>query len=201
MKTKFRTGRSLMTKVLFAFFMTTCALALSLNVAAQSNSLKSYEMTVKGGSNVHDWTMKALNGTSVASFVNKPGALTLNSLEFTVPVKGLKSESDLMDTRTYNTLKSDKFQNITYKLVSAVVTPTGNNHYTIKATGNLTISGATRQVVMNTNCVVNPDKTITVNGQQKLKMSEFQIKPPSFLFGAMKVADEVTISFNLKYNG
>jgi polyisoprenoid-binding protein YceI len=199
MKTKFRTGTSLISRVLFAFFMTTCALAITLNVAAQGNTLKSYEMNVAGGSNVHAWTMKALNGTSSASFAVKPGTINLTSLEFSVPVKSLKSESSLMDSRTYNTLKSDKFKTISYKLVSAIITPAGNNHYTIKATGNLTISGVTRQVVMNTNCVVNADNTITVTGQQKLRMSEFQIAPPSFLFGAMKVADEVTISFNLKY--
>ena len=115
-------------------------------------------------------------------------------------VKGLKSESELMDSRTYSTLKADKHQKINFKLVSADVTQQGGQ-YLIKATGNLTIAGVTKSVVLMANGVMNNDKLITVTGSKKIKMSEWQIKPPSFMFGAMKVGDEVTIDFNLKFNG
>jgi hypothetical protein len=49
--------------------------------------------------------------------------------------------------------------------------------------------------------VVNPDKTITITGAQKIKMSEFGVKPPTFMLGALKVGDVVTVEYNLKFNG
>jgi polyisoprenoid-binding protein YceI len=86
-------------------------------------------------------------------------------------------------------------------LSSAVVTPQANNQYLVKAIGSLTISGVTKPVTLVVNGVVNPDKTITITSSQKIKMSEFRVKPPSFMLGALKVGDHVTVEYNLKFNG
>jgi hypothetical protein len=47
---------------------------------------------------------------------------------------------------------------------------------------------------------MNADKSITVTGKEKIKLSDWQIKAPSFMFGAMKVGNEVTVNFNLRFN-
>ncbi len=177
-------------------------MAVSVNAAAQTYNLQSYQMKISGSSNVHDWTMKAQNAKCNANFVlNGANVADLSALEFSMPVKGLKSEHDLMDERAYTTLKNEKAPNISFKLTSGEVAPQGGNKYLIKATGNLTIGGVTRGIVITTNGVLNSDKSISVTGKQKIKMSEFGIKPPTFMLGAMKVGDEVTVDFNMKFNG
>lgn len=191
---------SKISKMLLAFIVVSATWAMA-TVSAQTFVVKSYDMKISGTSNMHDWKMKAKDASINAVWNLQAGKIAdLSGLEFSMPVKGLKSESDLMDSRTYSTLKADKHQKINFKLVSADVTQQGGQ-YLIKATGNLTIAGVTKSVVLMANGVMNNDKLITVTGSKKIKMSEWQIKPPSFMFGAMKVGDEVTIDFNLKFNG
>lgn len=191
---------SKISKMLLAFIVVSATWAMA-TVSAQTFVVKSYDMKISGTSNMHDWKMKAKDASINAVWNLQAGKIAdLSGLEFSMPVKGLKSESDLMDSRTYSTLKADKHQKINFKLVSADVTQQGGQ-YLIKATGNLTIAGVTKSVVLMANGVMNNEKLITVTGSKKIKMSEWQIKPPSFMFGAMKVGDEVTIDFNLKFNG
>jgi polyisoprenoid-binding protein YceI len=73
------------------------------------------------------------------------------------------------------------------------------NNYLIKAHGNLTIAGVTIAVKMDVYCRVNNDSTITCTGSEKLKMSDYKIHPPSFMMGAMKTGDAITLDFILVY--
>ena len=103
-----------------------------------------------------------------------------------------------MDSRTYDALKADKFKTIDFKLISATPVSNQNNKSQFKVVGQLTISGSTRQLTMIANSQRNADGSVTVTGQQKLKMSEFGIKPPSFMFGALKVGDNLSIDYTVK---
>lgn len=104
-----------------------------------------------------------------------------------------------MNDRTYKALNADKYPEVTFRLRSADVTATQKDKYLIKATGDLTISGASQTVVLNVTATVNADNTITCSGTQKIKLTDFKITPPSFLLGAMKVANDLTIQYNMTY--
>jgi len=157
-------------------------------------------VTVQGSSNVHDWTETATSIESQGDFKMEGDKLrSLRSFSFSATAKGLKSDHSSMDNRTYSTIKADKFPMITYKLNSAVVTLIQKNKYAIKATGDLTIAGATQTIVLNVNAVVNADNTISCTGSQKIQLTDYKIDPPSFMLGAMKVKNDLTIQFNLVY--
>jgi polyisoprenoid-binding protein YceI len=203
MKTALSARLPIIRQIILTVVLGIVALISSLYVNAQ-NGVRSSDIKVLGTSNLHDWKMKAQSTSLSAKFDLKPGTnqLTeLSALSFTMPVKGLKSDESLMDSRAYSTLKADKYEKIAFNMSSAVVTPGANNQYVVKATGNLTISGVTKPVTLVANGVVNPDKTITITGAQKIKMSEFGVKPPTFMLGALKVGDVVTVEYNLKFNG
>jgi polyisoprenoid-binding protein YceI len=68
----------------------------------------------------------------------------------------------------------------------------------INATGNLTIAGVSRVITLKTSYVVNADESITCKGTETVKMSNHNIKAPSFMMGALKTGDAVTIDFVLK---
>ncbi len=161
---------------------------------------KDATIKVLGSSNIHDWTMTSSTIESRGEFKFDDGSLrSLVSFSLSVDAKTLKSEHESMDNRTYKTIKADQFPKITYKLNSAVVTSIQKNKYLIKATGDLTIAGTTQTVVLNVTAVVNPDNTITCTGSQKIKLTDYKIDPPSFMLGAMKVTNDLTIQFNLLY--
>lgn len=203
MKTNFSNKISSFRKMLIPVALFAATILSTENVQAQSG-VRSSDIKVTGTSNLHDWKMKAQSTTVNAKFDLKPGTNQLadiSALSFSMPVKGLKSDENLMDTRAYSTLKADKHDKIAFNMSSAVITPQANNQYVVKATGTLTISGVSKPVTLVANGVVNPDKTITITGAQKIKMSEFGVKPPSFMLGALKVGDQVTVEYNLKFNG
>jgi polyisoprenoid-binding protein YceI len=167
------------------------------------NTSKENTVKISGGSNVHGWTMAAQNPTCEAVF----GALTaddnipknLTSLSFSVNAKSLKSEHSSMDGRTYKTIKADAFPKITYKQSSATIIPVKKNRFSIKTTGVLTIAGTSKTITMMVNSEVKEDGSINCTGQQKLKLTDFNIQPPSFMMGAMKVDNDLSIAYNLTF--
>lgn len=161
---------------------------------------KEVSITVLGTSNVHDWSLTSTKIDSQGDFKLENGQLTaLQSFNFSVEAKSLKSEHESMDNRTYKTMKADQFPKVTYKLTSATVTTLQKGKYLIKAKGDLTIAGVTQSIVLDVNAVVNPDNTITCSGAENLKLTDYKIDPPSFMLGAMKVKNDLTIKYNLVY--
>ena len=195
-----KTNRNL--KVIRMLLIAVVALASTVAVSAQTvRKISSFQLKVSGTSNMHDWTMESKNGAIEANLnlaSNVSYLAGIQSLTFSMPVKNLKSESSLMDSRAHDALKADKFKTIDFKLISATPVSNENNRSQFKVVGQLTICGVTRQLTMLANSQKNADGSVTVTGQQKMKMTEFNVRPPSFMFGALKVGDNLTIDYTVK---
>ena len=179
----------------------------SQNLRAQAtyklSSGKDVIIKVLGSSNIHDWVMTSvvtMESQGDFKFNDKNELQSLPSFSFSVGAKSLKSEHESMDNRTYNTIKADKYPKITYKLISAVVAQVQKNKYLVKTTGDLTIAGVTQTIAMTVTVIVNADNTLSCTGSEKLKLTDYKIDPPSFMLGALKVTNDLTIQFNLIYN-
>lgn len=186
-----------------AFMIAFSVIGMQAQAQYKLSTAKENTVKITGGSNVHGWTMTAQNPVCEASFgavntdENIPKSLT--SLSFSVNTKSLKSEHSSMDGRTYKTLKAEQFPKITFKLSNAIITPVKKNKFSIKATGILTIAGSSKAITMVVNGEVKEDGSINCTGQQKLKLTDFNIQPPSFMLGAMKVDNDLTIDYNLTF--
>ena len=153
------------------------------------------QIKVFGTSNLHDWTMVAKTLTCEGTFIVKGDQLVdVTALTLNIPVKNLKSNESLMDSRAYKTLKADQFSSIGFKLTSATVNA---QQKLIKATGNLTISGVSNLITLQISYLMSGDE-ILCKGSQSLKMTEYKIKPPSFMLGALKTGDDLKIDIILK---
>ncbi|RKD17028.1 hypothetical protein BCY91_02430 [Pelobium manganitolerans] len=154
------------------------------------------QITVTGTSNLHDWTMAATSFACDANLNVAGGQLKdVRSLNFVLPVKNLKSKEDLMDTRAHKALNADTYDKITFKVSDVTVVAAQK---LVKVTGNLTLSGVTKAISLQANYTVAEDQSVLFKGSKSIKMSEFKIKPPTFMMGALKVGDEVTINMALK---
>jgi polyisoprenoid-binding protein YceI len=161
---------------------------------------KSYQIIVAGTSTMHDWTSKATAVTVTGDFSINNGTLEkINAGTVKIDAVSLKStkNSDLMDDRTHITIKADKYPSISYVFVKIVSTQKSGAETTVTVNGNLTIAGVTKptDLVLKFKPLANGDVEIT--GSRKIRMSNHGIKPPSFMLGAMKVADEITISYDV----
>jgi polyisoprenoid-binding protein YceI len=186
-------------------FILLAVVALISTFAANAQNVRkntAFIVKVKGSSNLHDWVMEAKSGTIEANLnlaSNVSYLAGIQSLSFNLPVKNLKSEEgNLMNTRAYDALKAEKYPNISFKLLSATPTSNSANKSTFKVTGELTISGTTKQIEMTANATKNADGSVIITGTESLKMTQFGIKPPSYMFGALKVTDNLTIDYTVR---
>ena len=187
-------------KSIFFSIFTFVIFFLCQTVAAQSVYKVSPNSTIRviGTSNIHDWEMKANTFTCEGNFELKGNQLLdLKSLSFSLPITNLKSKESLLNTRAYKALKAEQYSKITFKLTSATVVAAQK---LIKSTGNLTVGGVTNVVTLNSIYTINADQSLTCKGSKDLKMTDFKIKPPVFMLGALKTADAITIDYvlNLK---
>jgi hypothetical protein len=155
-------------------------------------------ITIEGTSNLHDWNLKSSQGKYAGVFeISKTGSLTgMPALSFSIPAKSLKSESKGMDKNTYKALNADKHASISFVAQSADIKPAGTG-FILYTKGKLTISGVTKDIVLNVHATVNADKSITYTGSYKLKMTEYQVDPPTALFGTITTGDAVNVKFSL----
>jgi polyisoprenoid-binding protein YceI len=187
------------TIILVLFIGIVCAQNASAQSQYKLSASPDNSVKVLGTSNVHDWTMTAQNPVCDAEFVTTSGEIpkALKSFSFSVEARGLKSDHESMDSRTYKTIKADQYPRITFKLSSATITPGQKNKFTISAKGTLTIAGVSKLIIMTVAGELTADNTLTCSGSQKIKLTDYNIDPPSFMLGAMKVKDDLVIRYNL----
>ena len=154
------------------------------------------ELKVSGTSTIHDWDMVSNTGQSgKATMKMENGKITeLKALQLTMPVSTLKSGRSAMDKNAYEALKAKDNPNVQFQLTE-VLSITDN---TIKAKGNLTVAGTTKNVPMEVNYKVN-GSTVEFTGTQDIKFTQFNISPPSAVFNTIKTGDDLTLSFNATF--
>jgi len=151
-------------------------------------------ISITGTSTMHDWEMTSNQASLQAAFetdaAGTPSKLT--SLNLSIPAESLKSGKGAMDKNAYTSLKTDKNKLITFQLTSATI-----NGKTIDNKGSLTIAGTTKPVQVNATFEVQGDGSLKFKGSKKIIMTEFNVEPPSFMFGSVKTGDETTLSFEI----
>lgn len=167
---------------------------VSLSITNTGNNI-----SVSGTSTMHDWTMATTSMTGNANIlINDAGQLvSIDAISFSLPVANLQSKDKKMDNNARDALKANQYPTINFQLTNATFTPIGNNRFSIKANGNLTIAGVTRGMSMDVTGVLNNNRSLSITGKKSFNMTDFDIKPPQFLLGTMKTGDKVTVDFNI----
>lgn len=166
-----------------------------------ANGSADADIKVLGTSNLHNWSMEDKDVACTAKFTYATAKSTiptgLETLTLSFPVHNLKSGKSGMDSKAYSALKAKDGGNIVFSSTSSTVTPGAAGQFKVKSNGNLTIAGVTKPVVMNAACKVMPDGIVSCTGTEDLKMSDYQIKPPTYMLGALRTGDALTIDFTL----
>lgn len=194
-----------------------CALSLLclfLVPTIHAETISRYEPTgtkndvkLNGTSNIHDWSAESriIKGYVEIAEKQRSGLLngnppkTLSAPEnlradVTIPVKSLKSETVGLQEAIWKDMDCKEHPTIHYSFVKADLTR-GNlvSGFTFDTEGRLTVNGITRPVKMNVT-IKEPDADeIFVDCRVDLKMTDFNIKPPSLLAGLIKAGDKIHI--------
>lgn len=185
----------------FLFFLLASSFTLKNGFVDVKFHSQNVQLLVKGTSTLHDWEMKSQSGSCEVLFAvdNGDKISDLTGLSFSVPVETLKSEHTMMDNNTYKALKAKSFKNISFALSSGSVSQINATTYQVKALGKLSIAGSAKETDLTATVKYNPaDKTFSVSGFKKMKMTEYGVTPPSVMMGTIKTGDEITIYFSTK---
>ncbi|MBC5993518.1 YceI family protein [Pontibacter cellulosilyticus] len=184
-------------KILRFAFVLAAVLCMSLTVSAQRvyQLAGKPDLKVSGGSTLHDWEMVSTTASGKAEItVDDQGIEAIKLGEVTMKVNTLKSGKGQMDDIAYKALKADKNPNIHFKLTS--FKNLGGNKATI--TGDLTIAGTTKPVTFQVQTMAKGD-VIEIKGDTSFKMTDFNVSPPTAMFGTVKTEDKVRISFKANF--
>ena len=177
------------------------AAAMTANAQSRATLAPASKMWIEGTSNVHDWKVEAKDVDAqieldAAGLAAAPAKM-VKKVTLTIPVKSLKSEHDKMDDNIRKALKADKNPEIIYSLTSIeAVTAETKEGFTLKAAGTLNIAGVENAITSEIVATRLADGTIKATGTVPVKMTAFQVKPPTAMLGAIKCGDEVKVKFD-----
>ncbi|MDF1571935.1 MAG: YceI family protein [Bacteroidales bacterium] len=158
------------------------------------------EITVTGTSSVHDWEMNATAmNASIQLSIKENSINDIVNVDFSMPTEKLKSENSIMDKKSWSALKSDKHESIRFDLSRVSGFTTDGKTFSGTATGNLFIAGKSRPVTIPFDGNIKTGNTITVTGQEKINMKDFNISPPTAMLGTLKTGEEVTVKFKMDF--
>jgi len=164
------------------------------------------EVTIEGTSSLHAFHCKT---NKIMAYVDvDPGytkdltkiARPIVSVKVNIVVRTLTCGNGQMDKNMYSTLDADKNPLIKYTMsgydiLDGSASPAA---FVANTTGTLTISGKEKVIDMKINAERLSDGKATARAEQAILMTDFGIKPPSFMLGTLKVGNEIKVKFNLK---
>ncbi len=162
-------------------------------------------MTVSGTSTLHDWEcdIKSFTGNieiaeSIVSKNKVESGDEIHSMTIVIPVKNIVSpRGATMDGKIYKAFKSDEHPEIIFELKNNKVSATDGDEFTVDAKGKLTMAGKTNQVELTALGMFLPDGKLSFKGVYKMNMVDFDMTPPTAMYGQIVTGEEVEIKFEL----
>lgn len=157
---------------------------------------KSSKLFVEGTSTVHDWQVEAAEFNAETKLSMNGGTISqVSDVVFITPAEGLKSGKRVMDNKIKDALKTNKHPEIKFTI---------NKDQTINSdkgtiSGMLTIAGQSKPVDVKVDFDANNPEKFGVKGEVPLKMSAFNVEPPTAMMGTIKTGDDVVVKFDLEF--
>jgi len=165
-------------------------------------------MTITGTSTIHDWTSKVNEIKGDYVFKNeiqekklpKSGSI-VEQLKMVIPVVSIESpRGSTMDSKTYNALKSEEHPNLSFEVKTdniEQIIDKAEDKFLLKVTGDLTLAGHTKEITIDLEGQRLASGQLKFLGAYPIDMVEYEIEPPSAMFGQIKTGKDVTIDFDL----
>jgi polyisoprenoid-binding protein YceI len=122
----------------------------------------------------------------------------VKKLELTIPVAQLKSGEKGLDKNLQKALKAEEHPTIAFRLAGYELPDCKPDAASckVKATGKLSIAGVEKDASLEGDLSFVPDG-LEVKGSKELLMTEFGVKPPTLMLGAIKVKDKIVVGYDI----
>jgi len=157
-------------------------------------------ISITGTSTLHDWTVEA---NEVADFpeslsIDEGQNIVIDDFSFSVVVASLDGGRGASMNKKINTaLLSETEPNIIFDQTESLTIDADSTNFISK--GTLEIAGVSKDVEIACSAQKVDDK-IVFKGSKDLKMTDFNISPPTAMFGQIKTNDDITVHFEFEYH-
>jgi len=154
---------------------------------------------IEGDSTLHRWssTSTAL-GFQADSPEGNIGTIVQDGLvagvKVSIPVSSLQSGEKGLDKNMRKALKADANPDIVFSMIRYKVDLPGSK---LLASGTLTIAGEKKEISIEAPFRLQ-DGRLVIDGQYPLLMTDYGVKPPTLMLGAIKVDNRVAVKFHLE---
>ncbi len=155
-------------------------------------------MQVEGTSSVHDWEMDAggLTCNMLATTKNNK-VIAIDEVAFSCVAEKILSDNSIMDGKTHDALKAEDYPKITFKMKSMESVNQSGDKFSGEMYGVVEIAGVSKNIKVKFSGSVIGGDALQVTGSVPLKMSDFNMEPPTAMFGALKTGNEVKVNYDL----
>ena len=144
---------------------------------------------------MHAWEMTSTEIVASGEMNFNESEINIESFKGVLHATSLKSKSAQMDKNAYKTLNTTKHEFIEFEFKQ--IQAQNQQEGTVSAMFSVTIAGVTKDLLVQATVQPNDSGLMAISGTHAFKMSDFGIKPPSFMLGALKVGDDLEIDFKL----
>jgi hypothetical protein len=173
------------------------------------NLVKGSILWLEGDSTLHKYRLNA-NQLQVISRMEMEGAGGgaglealaakggLKSLEVSVAVLGLTSGESGLDENMRKALSAGQYHEIRFRMDSYQSQPGAEaGALALRIKGRLQIAAVEKPIEIDA-VAVTDGQAMHVTGTKELLMTDYGVKPPKFMLGAMSVRDPVTVHLDLR---
>ncbi|MCC5908708.1 MAG: YceI family protein [Balneolaceae bacterium] len=159
---------------------------------------ESTTITIDGTSNRDDWTVTAEQFEGYVT-INENEGEAPDIIQASLVVKAQEmsgGRSSIMDRLMRDALKAREHNDIEFNL-TGVETDGNGDSFNVITSGDLTLAGVTRTIEVPLEGTRLSNGNYQFTGSYALNMTEYEISPPTAMFGALVTGDEVIINFDI----
>jgi YceI-like domain. len=190
----------------WAIYLFFICVTLQVGVASDAHNLF-YEITpesritIAGRSNMASFrciTAEIPNGSFMAFVTNESDLVSFFNAKIPVRVKSLDCSNRLINNDLYKTLNADNNPTIALNFKEAKLIATyPNDTYKYRIKVDMTLANVQREERGEVMVQKISKSSYRVTGSQLIRLSSYKIKPPSAMFGLIRVEDDMQIEFNV----
>lgn len=155
---------------------------------------------IEGSSNVNQFSCRAEHyNTSIT----QPRTLDEQlGVEVDIAVSGFECGKRRMNRDLNEALKSEDFPTISfdYKETRSMSYDDSIDQYVLTVVGYLTVAGHRKEIEFPMKATALEDGTLQATGETELRMTDYNVEPPTALLGLVRVEDRLTVHFELYAN-
>lgn len=161
-------------------------------------------ISIEGTSTFHDWkaTVGEFSGSlSLSKPFNaaKDKKMSVEKVDLAFQAESIDGgRGAAMNKKIKGALKSSEHPAITFSIAESQVLKLTEGK--LEVAGALQMAGVTKEVTLELAATPNEQGAMAFTAKYPMKLSTFEIEPPSAMFGQIVTGDDITIVFDLKFS-